>query len=48
MSAKKKLPKIGLLYFDYVLRFFDKSNFKGWPEKIEQVTYHWKMIKNVL
>ncbi len=21
--------------------FFDKSNFKGWPEKIEQVVYHW-------
>jgi len=37
----KKLPKIGLLYLDYVLRFFDKSNFKGWPDKIETVTYHW-------
>ncbi len=42
----KKLPKIGLLYLDYVLRFFDKSNFKGWPEKIEVVTYHWKNDKD--
>ncbi len=39
---KAKLPKIGMLYLDYVLRFFDKSNFKGWPDKIETVTYHWK------
>ncbi len=38
----KKLPKIGLLYLDYVLRFFDRSNFKGWPDKIETVIYHWK------
>ena len=37
----KELPKIGFLYLDYVLRFFDKSNFKGWPDKIEQVVYHW-------
>ncbi len=37
-----KLPKIGLLYMDYVLQFFHKSNFKGWPDKIETVTYHWK------
>jgi len=37
-----KLPKIGLLYLDYVLRFFERSNFKGWPDKIEEVTYHWK------
>jgi len=36
-----KLPKLGFLYLDYVLRFFDHSNFKGWPEKIETVTYHW-------
>ncbi len=36
-----KLPKLGLLYLDYVLRFFDKSNFKGWPDKIETVVYHW-------
>lgn len=41
MTKKTSLPKIGLLYLDYVLRFFDKSNFKGWPDKIEQVTYHW-------
>lgn len=41
----KKLPKIGLLYLDYVMRFFDKSNFKGWPDKIETVTYHWKNDK---
>ncbi|WP_305843442.1 ATP-grasp domain-containing protein [Photobacterium leiognathi] len=34
-------PKLGLLYLDHVLRFFDRSNFKGWPDKIEQVTYHW-------
>ena len=42
MSKHKKLPKIGFLYLDYVLRFFDYSNFKGWPDKIESVTYHWK------
>ena len=42
---KKKLPKIGFLYLDYVLRFFDYSNFKGWPDKIETVTYHWKNDK---
>lgn len=40
-----KLPKLGFLYLDYVLRFFDKSNFKGWPDKIESVTYHWKNDK---
>ncbi len=39
--SKKRLPKLGFLYLDYVLRFFDHSNFKGWPEKIESVTYHW-------
>jgi len=39
--SNKKLPKLGFLYLDYVLRFFDHSNFKGWPEKIETVTYHW-------
>ncbi len=38
----KKLPKIGLLYMDYVLRFFDRSNFRGWPDKIETVVYHWQ------
>lgn len=37
----RKFPKIGFVYLDYVLRFFDKSNFKGWPDKIEQVVYHW-------
>ncbi len=42
---EKKLPKIGFLYLDYVLRFFDHSNFKGWPDKIETVTYHWKNDK---
>jgi len=42
---KNKLPKIGFLYLDYVMRFFDYSNFKGWPEKIEEVTYHWKNDK---
>ncbi len=41
----KKLPKLGLLYLDHVLRFFNKSNFKGWPNKIEIVTYHWKNDK---
>ncbi len=40
-----KLPKLGFLYLDYVLRFFDHSNFKGWPDKIESVTYHWKKDK---
>jgi glutathione synthase/RimK-type ligase-like ATP-grasp enzyme len=39
--AKQTLPKLGLLYLDYVLRFFDKSNFKGWPDRIETVVYHW-------
>ena len=38
---KEKLPVLGLLYLDHVLRFFDKSNFKGWPNKIETVVYHW-------
>lgn len=41
MKIQKKLPKLGMLYLDHVLRFFDKSNFKGWPDKIETVTYHW-------
>lgn len=50
--SKTKLPKVGLLYLDYVLRFFDKSNFRGWPDKIEVVTYHWgndkeRFIKDV-
>ena len=43
--AEKKLPKVGLLYLDYVLRFFDKSNFKGWSDRIETVVYHWKNDK---
>ncbi len=34
-------PTLGLLYLDHVLRFFDRSNFRGWPDKIEQVVYHW-------
>ncbi|SFV59896.1 Ribosomal protein S6 glutaminyl transferase [hydrothermal vent metagenome] len=49
MAKKKnrqKLPKLGLLYLDYVLRFFDKSNFRGWPDRIETVTYHWKNDKD--
>ena len=41
IKDNKDLPKIGFLYLDYVLRFFDYSNFKGWPNKIETVTYHW-------
>ncbi len=45
-KTKQKLPKLGMLYLDYVLRFFDKSNFRGWPDKIEAVTYHWKNDKN--
>jgi competence ComEA-like helix-hairpin-helix protein len=45
-KKNKKLPKLGFLYLDYVLRFFDKSNFKGWPGKIETVTYHWKNDKD--
>ena len=40
-STKNKLPVIGLLYLDHVLRFFDRSNFRGWPDKIETVVYHW-------
>ena len=44
-TKNEKLPKIGMLYLDYVLRFFDKSNFRGWPDKIETVTYHWKNDK---
>ncbi len=45
IKNNKDLPKIGFLYLDYVLRFFDHSNFKGWPNKIETVTYHWKNDK---
>ena len=46
MSKQKKLPTIGFLYLDYVMRFFDYSNFRGWPDKIETVTYHWGNDKN--
>jgi len=45
-QQQAKLPKIGMLYLDFVLRFFDKSNFRGWPDKIETVTYHWKNDKD--
>jgi glutathione synthase/RimK-type ligase-like ATP-grasp enzyme len=45
MTKKQKRPKLGLLYMDYVMQFFNKSNFKGWPDKIETVTYHWKNDK---
>lgn len=38
-------PKIALLYLDHVLHFFNKSNFKDWPDKIEVVTYHWRNDK---
>ncbi len=48
MTKKQKRPKLGLLYMDYVLQFFNKSNFKGWPDKIETVTYHWKNDKQRL
>lgn len=41
-----ELPRLGFLYMDYVLRFFDHSNFKGWPNKIETVTYHWGKDKD--
>ncbi len=42
MAIKNKdLPRLGFLYLDHVLRFFDHSNFKGWPNKIETVIYHW-------
>jgi len=41
MAKKQKLPKLGFLYLDHVLRFFDHSNFRGWPDKIESVSYHW-------
>lgn len=37
----KSLPKIGFLYLDSVLRFFNTSNFRYWPNKIETVNYHW-------
>ena len=40
-SPKKPLPKLGFLYLNHVLRFFDHSNFRGWPNRIEEVTYRW-------
>ncbi len=40
-----KLPKLGLIYLDHVWRFFTPSNFQGWPDPIETVTYHWKQDK---
>ena len=45
-KSRKKLPKLGFLYLDHVLRFFDHSNFKGWPDRIETVTYHWGKDKD--
>ena len=44
-QKQQKLPRLGLLYLDHVLRFFDRSNFRGWPDKIETVVYHWKNDK---
>jgi glutathione synthase/RimK-type ligase-like ATP-grasp enzyme len=41
MKSSNKLPRLGFVYLDHVMRFFDCSNFKGWPDKIEQVVYHW-------
>ncbi|OQX11957.1 MAG: hypothetical protein BWK73_16325 [Thiothrix lacustris] len=40
-----KLPKLGLIYLQHVWRFFDASNFKGWPEPIAIVTYQWNSPK---
>lgn len=40
-----KLPKLGLIYLQHVWRFFDPSNFKGWPEPIDIVTYQWNSPK---
>lgn len=42
---QQALPKLGFLYLDHVWQFFSYSNFKGWPDKIEAVTYHWKNDK---
>ncbi|WP_158770454.1 RimK family alpha-L-glutamate ligase [Paraglaciecola sp. L1A13] len=44
-KVNSPLPKIGLLYLDHVLQFFNKSNFRGWPDKIETVVYHWRNDK---
>lgn len=40
-ERSKELPTLGFVYLDHVLRFFNASNFKGWPTKIESVVYHW-------
>ncbi|MBW8192812.1 hypothetical protein K0504_17375 [Neiella marina] len=40
-ESRSTLPKLGLLYMTHVLRFFDRSNFKSWPDRIEHVTYRW-------
>jgi len=45
-KKNKKLPRLGLLYLDHVLRFFDRSNFRGWPDRIETVVYHWRNDKD--
>ncbi len=45
-TNKQKLPRLGLLYLDHVLRFFDRSNFRGWPDRIETVVYHWRNDKD--
>jgi ribosomal protein S6-L-glutamate ligase RimK-like protein len=41
IAPLEKLPKLAFLYLDQVLHFFEHSNFKGWPDKIETVVYHW-------
>ncbi len=40
-TPHSKLPKVGFLYLNHVLRFFDHSNFRGWPDRIEEVVYRW-------
>ena len=42
-ERSKELPTLGFVYLDHVLRFFNASNFKGWPTKIESVVYHWEI-----
>ena len=41
MKTPTPLPKLGFLYLNHVMRFFNHSNFKGWPDRIEEVTYRW-------
>ncbi len=48
VSLQKTLPKIAFLYMDHVLRFFDQSNFKGWPDKIDSVTFKLICDKDLL